>query len=326
MGDEPTKKADRVRVLIAVHDDKIVGAWRVVGATHDAARPHQRNPQATIELRDFPGADVLLDRGAAVNNGHDLDMDDRSRLPRGLQPPAYGDTVTVGWRADLGREARVGDVGNHLHDLQVAIDLGERWGTLLATAAAVLLFEEQVRGAGPGFLSRELDQWNIDPRVAMHIEEWVLTGEWPRRRDLGRFAVEGPLNVVRLISNRRVPELLGEPATAQHVEYRNPVEVVLIGSGLLLLGTVKVLRLIRDWSTDRRTSAARADVADAVARTYKSRARLADYLVREAIQGREHVPVGDLLGVTTAVDLDAVERLTSTDVRLELPPGLASGD
>lgn len=84
-------KADRVRVLIAVHEGAIVGAWRVVRATHHSAipegktrpvnrthfetvpdgrldylleapspKPLPRNPQGVVELRDLLGADSLL--------------------------------------------------------------------------------------------------------------------------------------------------------------------------------------------------------------------------------------------------------------------------
>lgn len=84
-------KADRVRILIAVHDDVIVGVWSVVGVAHEASIPEgktrmvsrsaftteaderldflvgtpspkarQRNPQSTLELRDLPAAQELL--------------------------------------------------------------------------------------------------------------------------------------------------------------------------------------------------------------------------------------------------------------------------
>lgn len=85
-------KADRVRVLVSVAVDTIVGAWRVTGSEstltapegktrrvnrsrfdiRDDPRlhylvgqrsqvPHRRNPQTTIELRDLFGGETLLD-------------------------------------------------------------------------------------------------------------------------------------------------------------------------------------------------------------------------------------------------------------------------
>lgn len=93
-------KADRVRVLIAVFDDVVVGAWAVAGVTHETAvpegkkrrvnrssfdtvddprwnylvggpspRPRQRNPQATLELRDLPGADVVIEAADQPSHG-----------------------------------------------------------------------------------------------------------------------------------------------------------------------------------------------------------------------------------------------------------------
>ena len=94
-------KADRVRVLVAVFDDVVMGAWAVRGAAHQAMVPagksrsvsrsrfdtaddprldyliglpsplvRRRNPQATFELRDLTGADALI--GAAEPAAHGL--------------------------------------------------------------------------------------------------------------------------------------------------------------------------------------------------------------------------------------------------------------
>uniref|UniRef100_UPI003F49377A hypothetical protein n=1 Tax=Amycolatopsis sp. CA-151526 TaxID=3239921 RepID=UPI003F49377A len=85
------EKAERVRVLLAMHEDAIEGAWRVTGATHHSEIPKgktrpvnrtrfetvpddrldyllktpspkalPRNPQGVLQLRDLPGADQLL--------------------------------------------------------------------------------------------------------------------------------------------------------------------------------------------------------------------------------------------------------------------------
>ena len=95
------EKADRATVLIAIHDDVVEGAWRVIGATHypevplgktrminrshfqtvedprlaylvktPAPLPRRRNPQTTMELRDLPGADALI--AAAKPPAHGL--------------------------------------------------------------------------------------------------------------------------------------------------------------------------------------------------------------------------------------------------------------
>lgn len=94
-------KAERVRVLVSVAGDTIIGAWSVSGTTsvltepegktrrvnratfdaHDDPRLHflagqrsqirsRRNPQTTIQLRDLWGSDVLLDQtGADTDHG-----------------------------------------------------------------------------------------------------------------------------------------------------------------------------------------------------------------------------------------------------------------
>jgi hypothetical protein len=85
-------KADRVRVLLAVFDDVVKGAWAVTGVTHQVEVPagksrqvsrsefdvvhdrqldylvegasplgRRRNPQATMALRDLPGASALVE-------------------------------------------------------------------------------------------------------------------------------------------------------------------------------------------------------------------------------------------------------------------------
>lgn len=93
-------KADRVSVLIAIDDaDEVVGAWSVTGVTNESSVPagktrqvnralfevkndpaldfllgpspwpRRRNPQATVELRDVPGADVLITGSSRPQHG-----------------------------------------------------------------------------------------------------------------------------------------------------------------------------------------------------------------------------------------------------------------
>ena len=85
------EKADRAQLLIAVHDDVITGVWRVTDVSHHCETPpgktrkvnrsrfetiadgrldflvhapspilRRRNPQGVMEIRDLPGAEVLL--------------------------------------------------------------------------------------------------------------------------------------------------------------------------------------------------------------------------------------------------------------------------
>jgi hypothetical protein len=94
------EKANRVRVLIAVFDDIVVGAWSVTSADHwtevpagktravnrsefttveddrltylvggPTPRPRQRNPQTTFELRDLPGSEPLFGTAKPLAHG-----------------------------------------------------------------------------------------------------------------------------------------------------------------------------------------------------------------------------------------------------------------
>ncbi len=94
------EKAERVRLILSIHNDEIIGAWAVTGSTHVLEAPEgktrrvnrstfetqedprlgfllghrsplgrRRNPQATIELRDLEGAE-LLTAVADANSQH----------------------------------------------------------------------------------------------------------------------------------------------------------------------------------------------------------------------------------------------------------------
>jgi hypothetical protein len=93
-------KGARVRVLLAVHNRLVVGAWRVVSVTHRAEVPEgksravsrstfetvaddrlrfligsespkepRRNPQTAMQLRDLPGSEVLLEGVEPATHG-----------------------------------------------------------------------------------------------------------------------------------------------------------------------------------------------------------------------------------------------------------------
>ncbi|QKW32512.1 hypothetical protein HUT17_05105 (plasmid) [Nocardiopsis flavescens] len=93
-------KADRATLLIAVHEDVIRGAWRIISRTHHFAVPDgktrpvnrthfetapdarlayllgspspkalPRNPQGVMELRDLPGADALISDEQPAEHG-----------------------------------------------------------------------------------------------------------------------------------------------------------------------------------------------------------------------------------------------------------------
>jgi len=220
--------------------------------------------------------------------------------------------VSLTWSADIGPGARVGAVAAHLADLQTAADVGDRWGVRLAESAALFRLEEDLLRRGPRSLEEELGEWpDLDDLPLMALDEWLHTGRWHPRQRLGPPYMTDPLEMLRLLASRRVSQLLGTPIRATRIEYRNPVEAILMGSGFLLLGTIKVLTLIRDWSSDRRERAAAANVAESEARRFASSAELSEWLVSEARAGRLHVPVGELVQLVTPADYQALQRLSA---------------
>jgi hypothetical protein len=131
----------------------------------------------------------------------------------------------------------------------------------------------------------------------------------------------------RFVSFRRSARLdpgycqLGEPAQVIHAEYRNPLEVNLEGSGFLLLGTIYVLRLVRDWSHIRRIGAAQATQAESAARRATTHADFSQWLVDEARHGRLHVSPSELVNLVTRPEVQALDRLADDKIRLQLPEG-----
>jgi len=258
-------------------------------------------------------------------------MDPRNDLPPGLRPPAGGEFFTVTWRADLGSRARLGDLALRLRDLSTAVQLGERWGTQLARAAAYQELVNRIDKEGPRAIDYVAERLGYRPRDLADLHEWVHFGGWPRgpRWRPGHFHFGDPATLLQAVADMELPDVLGQPPRAERVAYENPLEVVLGGSGLLLAGVASVLRLIRDWSNTRRQGAAEAHSAEAGARERdakadqcEARADLVRWLVDEATAGRVAIPVGDLLDVVTQDDETALQRLAGDQVELQLPSGL----
>lgn len=120
---------------------------------------------------------------------------------------------------------------------------------------------------------------------------------------------------------RALTPLLGQAATVRRLEYSNPIELVLMGSGMLIAGVVVAARLVRDWSTTRRTNEAVAREAEAEARMTEDRARLYSWMVDEARRGASPMPIGDLVQIVTPPEVKALSRLSQDPVTLELPRG-----
>lgn len=116
--------------------------------------------------------------------------------------------------------------------------------------------------------------------------------------------------------------MIGNPLTISSAEYRNPLELVLTGSGFMISGALLVLRMVRDWGNTRRRGAAVAQQEEATARRSATQADFMEWLVDEAKHGRLAVPPGDLLGLMTQSDVNAAQRLGAKDTDVsELEPG-----
>jgi len=261
-------------------------------------------------------SETLFGRSATI-----AEMDFEQNLPFELRRPVGGDVLSLTWTADIGPAASVGRVADHLHDLQTALDLGERWGLAYAERSAAYALWSEISRRGPAAIQRKVNDWPGLGGPDIPEEAFFDPESWPYRRRPGWYGAD-PDDVVGLLSSVEVPRLLGSPMQATHIEYNNPVEVMLLGAGFVLLGGVKVLRMIRDWSSQKRIGEAVADAAEAAARQANTAADLGEWLAAEAKHGRQHVPIGELLRAVTPADLAALSRLADSDVQLQLPSQL----
>lgn len=212
---------------------------------------------------------------------------------------------------DLGPNAPIEEVARRIHDLSVLVEVGHGWGVELARTAADWDLSYELRTGGPDAVERLLEAEEM-PFPA----RWLPSGSpflepvWPRA-DLEWLALR----------DLHAESLLGTPTSVQRLEYANPIELILLGSGLLLRGVIIAARLVRDWSAQRRINSATAREAEAQARMTEDRARLYSWMVDQATSGQSPIPVGDLVQITTPADIRALSRLAEDPVTLELPRG-----
>jgi hypothetical protein len=219
-------------------------------------------------------------------------MDSRAELPPALRP-ASGDLV---WRADIGAEARVDTIAQHFAYLDTAVKLGERWGTEFAREAA---YRSLVLSGGQPGIGTQLGT--------------------------AKFNFGDPAGSMRMQADLSLLDFMGTSVRVREATYRNPIEVLLGGGGLLFTGVVTVLRLVRDWSNERRKGAAEADEAEAVARERELRVDVLRWLVDETRDGRIAVPPGQLLALVSDRDEVALDGLADSRPQLELPSSLEQG-
>lgn len=79
---------------------------------------------------------------------------------------------------------------------------------------------------------------------------------------------------------------------------------------------------MRDWGARRRITNAAADIAESEARQARTRTDVIEYLGREIIAGRLHLPASELGKLVTSDDLEAIAQLAGTEPTLDLPKGI----
>lgn len=290
--------------------------------------------------------------------------------------------VTI--RIDLGPGASLGAVAGVVDDLLVVHDLGLRVDTISARRDAEETIEGWWRDSPGQFVERALnldepissrlqrliDQRNQEDAIAerfanappeMWFDEWYRMQRrylgkgsprrllappfWPSASEVS-LAEAAPNLFARLVAEefaRGVPPV----PTVERLSYQNPIELVLIGVGLLTatgfkLGTfTEIAKLIRDWSAEKqerqdqarhtRANADRAELGavreraeiertEAETREINARASKAEaeaeILRRYAAQGGR---LDDLIEAGLAPrELQAVAQLTAGTVEVEV--------
>lgn len=215
-------------------------------------------------------------------------------------------------------------LGECVSDLTDVTELGTKWGGLLAETAASWDIANLVRQSDRRGLELLLREELYD----LHFEEAreLLYGSPPP----DRWLLAGH-PVWGLLQDQRASELRGQTTRPTRLTYENPLELILCGTGALLMGAVMAARLARDWSSQRRIVAAAATQAEAEARKAEGEAdRAEDHCRLCALDGRrgEGRPRGTPADGATEGhhpgEARAIERLAQQDVQLSLSAGFGT--
>jgi hypothetical protein len=247
-------------------------------------------------------------------------------LPRGYEPPLRGEQFNVIWRSDIGSNVSVGGVDAYLKAFQTLLDLGERWGLVMAEEAAARSLIAELFAYSDQRASKDVD---LTPVRDVMFQEDGKRIYFVVRRLLDQRTGEHPETIVdvpgalRELASLSVPDLMGSPLRNEAITYRNPIELIIFGGAFVAYGTIQVLRLVRDWGARRRMTNAAAEIAEAEARQARTRADVIEYLGKEVTAGRLHVPASELAKLVTSTDLEAIKQLAGTEPTLELPEGVS---
>lgn len=244
-------------------------------------------------------------------------------LPDGFEPPLRQEQFSIVWRADLGANVSVDVVSSYLNAFQTLLDLGERWGLVMAEEAAARSLIGEFFSYGDRLnvvLTPVLDviPWQDEKRIYLSVQDILSrrTGDHPETM------VEVP-SALRELASFSVPQLMGPPLRNEAITYRNPIELIITGGAFIAYGTVQVLRMARDWGARRRMSNAAAEMAEAEARQARTRADVIEYLGQEVTAGRLHVPPSELAKLVISTDLQAIAQVAGPEPTLELPESVS---
>lgn len=242
-----------------------------------------------------------------------------SRRPRGLRVPCSGDTGSFTVRVNVGPEASMSALVEVTRGLEAMTDVGRAWGAALARSAAMWDLNDEMDRNGPRAV--------VDAARREHLSDMSLRRlhRGPRPWDPEWFDFESP--ELAYLRDVRANRLLGHPPRVRALTYANPLELILMGSGLLLAGTIMAGRFARDWSANRRIGQAEARKAEAEARVAESWAdreeavtdAVTTWLSDEARRTATPLPIGDMSAITARHNFADLRRVIERPVSLELP-------
>ncbi len=250
-------------------------------------------------------------------------MDSWAFMPEYYRPPVGGDLYAIRWQADLGPGAPVGDIADYIDAFQTILDLGERWGIVMAEEAAVRSLMAELYAASdstePNLRPLYDDMpWRDEKRLFATVSA-MLSRRFGEHDELNFDAPDA----LREVASRAVPRLIGPPPQTAQLTYQNPIEIILVGGAFGFFGIIQLLRIVRDWKPRRRQGEAAASIAEDEARAAKSRADVVEYLGQEIVAGRLHVPASQLGAMITRGDMAAIAKLAGPEPELELPSNVA---
>ena len=244
--------------------------------------------------------------------------------PSALRAPYRGDTGSFSIAVDVGGAAQMSSVTDVVLGLQAFTDVGSLWGGSLAKSAAMWDLTEEIERRGPGGL---LDAVRDFPEMGALFDPLGVRGRI-RRHPVEMWTADSPEFIY--LRDVRAQLLAGDPIRVRGLRYENPLELILVGSGLMLTGAIMAARLVRDWSANRGIGRAEARKADAEARVSETWAVreeavtdfVTTWLAGEAKRTSTPLPISEMAAISSMHNFAELRRMIERPVTLELPRGL----